>query len=104
MAGLSRVIALVQSSPSTSSADSDEERLLKALSKLDLDDDDGKYEKRGLVSASSFSRKEKEKYEPTKVAHITKLCASFSRATTLLTGLGQSDGAQDCTVYESFVV
>ena len=100
MAGLSRVIALVQS---TSSADSDEEKLLNALSKLNLDDD-GKCERRELVSESFISRKEKEKYEPTQVAHITKLCASFSRATTLLTGLGQCDGAQDWTVHESFFV
>ena len=103
MAGLSRVIALIQSLPSTSSADSDEEKLLNALSKLKLDDD-GKCEKREFVSDSSPLRKEKEKYEPTKVAHITKLCASFSRATTLLTGLGQCDGAQDGTVHGSFVV
>lgn len=76
---------------------------MNALSKLKLDDD-GKCEKREFVSDSSPLRKEKEKYEPTKVAHITKLCASFSRATTLLTGLGQCDGAQDGTVHGSFVV
>ena len=97
MAGLSRVIALVQSSPSTSFADRDEEKLLNALSKLNLDDD-GKCEKREHVS-SSPSRQDKEKYEPTKVAHVTKLCASFSRATTLLVGLGQCDGAQGGTVH-----
>jgi hypothetical protein len=96
------VIGLVQSSPLTSSADNDE-KLLNALSKLNLDDD-GKCEKRELVSESSPLRKEKERYEPTTVAHITKLCASFSRATTLLTDLGQCDGAQDSTVQESFVV
>ena len=98
MAGLSRVIELVQSSSSTSSADGDEEKLLNALSKLNLDDG-GKNEKRGHVSGSP-SREDKQKYEPTKVAHVTKLCASFSRAMTLLTGLGQCDGTRVYTIHE----
>lgn len=96
------MITLVQSSPSTSSADCDEEKLLNALSNLDLGDD-GKGERRDHVSGLPF-RKEKEKYEPTEVAHITKLFASFARTTTLLAGLGQRDGALRCTVSESFVV
>ena len=64
---------------------------MNALSKLDLDGD-VKGERRDRVSGLP-SRKEKEKYEPTEVAHITKLCASFARTTTLLAGLGQRDGA-----------
>jgi hypothetical protein len=68
---------------------------LNTLSKLNLDDDGdgGENRKREHVSGGP-SRMDKEKYEPTKVAHVTKLCASFARTTTLLTGLGQDDGAQ----------
>lgn len=102
MASLSRVIELVQSSSSTSSADGDEEKLLNALSKLNLNDD-GKSEKRGHVSGSP-SQEDKEKYEPTKVAHVTKLSASFSRAMTLLTSLGQCDGMRVYTTHECLVV
>jgi hypothetical protein len=75
---------------------------MKALSKLNLDDD-GKREKQGQVSGSP-SRGDKEKYEPTKVAHVTKLCASFSRAMTLLTGLGRCDGTRAYTIHERLVV
>ena len=81
--------------------DRDEENLLNALSKLNLDNDD-KGGKREHVSGCP-SRRDEEKYELTKVAHITKLCASFARATTLLTSLGQIDGAQCGTVLESLV-
>jgi Ca2+-binding EF-hand superfamily protein len=83
---MSKVITLVQSSPSALVADGDEEKLLNALAKLDLDDD-GKTEKREHVQKLSEER------QPSSVAHITKLCASFVRATTLLTNIGRSDGA-----------
>jgi hypothetical protein len=96
------VIALVQSSSSTSSTGRDEEKLLNALSNLKLDDE-SKGERRDHVSECP-SRKDNEKLDPTEVAHIMKLCASFARTTTLLAGLGQSDGAQRCTVSELFVV
>ena len=98
MAGLNRIIELIQLSPSASSADGNEEKLLNALSKLNLDDE-GKSEKPGHVSLSP-SREDKEKYEPTKVARVTKLCASFSRAVTLLTGLGQCDGPRVYMIHE----
>jgi hypothetical protein len=89
------VIALVQSSASTSFLNGDEDKFLNTLSKLNLDDDGdgGKNGKREHVSGGP-PRMDKEKYGPTKVAHVTKLCASFARTTTLLTGLGQDDGAQ----------
>jgi len=78
--------------------------LLNALSRLNLNDD-GRGDKREQEQVSgSSSRKDKEKYEPTKVAHITKLCASFARATSLLSGLGQRDGALRCVVSESIIV
>ena len=77
---------LVQSSPSASVADSDEEKLLNALTKLNLGDDD-KTEKR------EHAQKPSEGSEPFSVAHMTKLCASFVRATTLLTNMGRCDGA-----------
>jgi hypothetical protein len=80
------MITLVQSSPSASVVDSDEEKLLNALEKLNLGED-GKSEKRGPA------QKIIENSEPSSVAHITKLCASFVRATTLLTNIGRSDGA-----------
>ena len=79
-------MTLVQSSPSASVADSDEEKLLNALTKLNLGDDD-KTEKR------EHAQKLSEGSEPFSVAHITKLCASFVRATTLLTNMGRCDGA-----------
>jgi hypothetical protein len=84
---LSKVITLVQSSPSASVADSDEEKLLNALTKLNLGDD-GKSEKREHAQKTIT-----EESEAPSVAHITKLCASFVRATTLLTNIGRSDGA-----------
>jgi hypothetical protein len=93
VSGLSKVIALVQSSPPTSLAGCDEEKLLDALASLKLDDD-GKSGKPDRYS----SQKDKEKYEPTEVAHITKLCASFTRATTLLTDLYRNNGARCCIV------
>lgn len=68
----------------------DQEKLLDALSNLNLDDD-GK----GEILPS---RKDKEKLERTEIAHIMKLCASFARTTTVLASLGQSDGAQRCRV------
>jgi hypothetical protein len=80
------VITLVQSSPSASVADGDEEKLLNALEKLNLDED-GKTEKREPAQKITENR------EPSSVAQITKLCASFVRATTLLTDIGRSDGA-----------
>jgi hypothetical protein len=95
VAGLSKVIALVQSSPSTL-VDGDEEKLLDALEKLGLDDD-GK-------GGKQHPSRNKEKYEPTEVAQITKLCASFTRATTLLTDLDRHDGARFCTVSGLLVV
>lgn len=64
---------------------------MNALSNLNLDDD-GKGERPGHTSRLP-SRKDKEKLKRTEIAHITKLCASFTRTTTLLTSLGQSDGA-----------
>lgn len=67
--------------------DGDEEKLLKTLSNLNLNDD-GKEERRDHVSVFP-PRKDKG---PTGVAHIMKLCASFARTTTLLAGLGQHDG------------
>jgi hypothetical protein len=73
---------------------------LNALSDLNLDDA-GKGKGRDQVSGFP-SRKGKENLEPTEVARITKLCASFARTTTLLAGLGQRDGAQRCTVSKSF--
>ncbi|KAH9171315.1 peptidase family C50-domain-containing protein [Lactarius sanguifluus] len=85
---LNKVIALVQSPPSASLANCDEEKLLNALAKLNLDDG-GKTEKRG--HAGGYLRKNSEESEPSSVAHITKLCASFARATTLLTNMGRCD-------------
>ncbi len=73
-----------------------------ALSNLNLVDH-GKGEMQDRISGF-LSRKDKEKLEPTDIAHITKLCASFVRTTTLLAGLGQSDGAQRCTVSELSIV
>ncbi len=95
------MIALIRSSSSTSFAGRDEEKLLNALSNLKLDDEN-KGERQDHDSGCP-SRKDNEKLEPTEVAHIIKLCASFARTTTLLAGLGQSDGAQR-TVSELFVV
>jgi hypothetical protein len=66
---------------------------LNTLSNLNLNDD-GKGERRDHVSVVP-PRKDKA---PTEVAHITKLCASFARTTTLLAGLGQHDGAQRCSL------
>jgi hypothetical protein len=93
VSGLSKMIALVQSSPPTSPTGCDEEKLLDALAGLKLDDDSksGKPDRYAL-------QKDKEKYEPTEVAHVTKLCASFTRATTLLTDLYRHDGARCCIV------
>jgi hypothetical protein len=87
------VIAFVQSSPPASLAGCNEEKLLYTLAKLNLDDDgkSGKPERYAL-------QKDKEKYKPAEVAHVMKLCASFTRATTLLTDLYRHDGARCCTV------
>ncbi|KAH9026737.1 peptidase family C50-domain-containing protein [Lactarius pseudohatsudake] len=92
VAALNKVIALVPSPPSASLVNCDENKLLNALAKLNLDDD-GKTEKRG--HAGGYSRKNSEESEPSSVAHITKLCASFARATTLLTNMGRCDGTED---------
>jgi hypothetical protein len=104
VAALNRVIDLVQSSPSTSFADADEENLLNALSKLNLHDDGRSNKQEQEDLSGSSSQKDKGKYEPTKVAHITKLCASFSRATSLLSSLGQRNGALPCVASELIVV
>lgn len=95
-------MALVQSSPSTSIAGRDEEKLLNALSNLNLDDD-GKGERPGHISGLR-SQKDKGKLERSEIAHITKLCASFARTTTLLASLGQSNGAQRCRVSELSII
>ena len=81
---------MVQSSPSASLADGDEEKLLNVLAKLNLDDG-GRTEKR--EHARGYPQKNTEESEPSSVAHVTKLCASFVRATTLLTNMGRCDGA-----------
>ncbi len=73
----------MQSSPSVSLANSDEERLLNALAKLNLDGE-GKSERQELAQ---------EDPQPSSVAHVTKLCASFVRATTILANIGRCDGA-----------
>ena len=77
----------MQSSPSASLADGDEEKLLNALAKLNLDDG-GKAEMREPARVKNAGES-----EGSSVAHITKLCASFVRATTLLTNMGRCDGA-----------
>lgn len=80
----------------------DEEKLLNALSNLNLDND-GTGERPDHISGLP-SRKDKEKLERTEIAHITKLCASFARTTTLLASLGQNDGAQRYRVSELSIV
>jgi hypothetical protein len=93
--GLNKVIGLVQSSSSTL-ADGNEEKLLDSLAKLNLDDDSS-----GGKKHPSWNN---EKYKPTEVARITKLCASFTRATTLLTDLDRYNGARFCAVSGLLVV
>ena len=61
--------------------------MLNALAKLNIDDD-GKNEKREHARG-----KNTEESKPSSVAHVTKLCASFARTTTLLTNMGGCDGA-----------
>ncbi|KAI9438648.1 peptidase family C50-domain-containing protein [Lactarius indigo] len=92
VAALNKVVALVQPSPSASLANCDEDKLLNALAKLNLDDD-GKTEKR--EHAGGYPQKNTEESKPSSVAQITKLCASFVRATTLLTNMGRCDGNED---------
>jgi hypothetical protein len=87
---LNKVITLVQSSPSASIADGDEEKLLNALAKLNLGDE-GKAEKEERTCG--HPQQNTKPCGPPSVAHITKLCASFVRATTLLTNMGGCDGA-----------
>jgi hypothetical protein len=98
VSGLSKVIALVQSSPPASFAGCDEEKTLDALAKLNLDDD-GKSRK-----PERYTSKDKEKHKPAEVAHVMKLCASFTRATTLLTDVDRHHGARCCTVSGLHVV
>jgi hypothetical protein len=98
VSGLSKVIALVQSSPPASFVGCDEEKLLDALGKLNLDDD-GKSRK-----SEQYISKDKEKHKPAELAHVTKLCASFTRATTLLADMDRHHGARCCIVSGLLVV
>ena len=84
------MIALVQSSPSASLADGDEEKVLNALAKLNLGDE-GKAKQEERVCG--YPQQNTKQSESSSVAHVTKLCASFVRATTLLTDMGRYDGA-----------
>ncbi|KAI0298727.1 peptidase family C50-domain-containing protein [Multifurca ochricompacta] len=74
---LSKVIALVQSPPSAPLSDCDEEKLLRAVAKLSLEDD-SQGEKRGDFSGHPSQK--------------DGLCASLARATTLLSNLDRNDG------------
>ena len=91
----------MQSSSSASLADGDEEKLLNALAKLNLDDE-GKAEKQ--EQAHGYPQQNTKESEPSSVANITKLCASFVRATTLLTDMGRCDGAPYYVAFGSIIV